>query len=197
MAFDDTPVPDYVPPADGTSTNTLVDPNSPQGADPATQQQNSYQAPQFDPNSYATTIQALENASSSGVPSFWGSEASTSVHTPSSSSATVDPSDFIGRLKAAWKDATAFGNENKNNPLLQMGLSGIAAAQKNQFTREQSAQQQQYALDRMEKEAQIARDKIAANSASIVGTPRVKGIIAGQLTRLGGRPVFNPNGTMA
>jgi hypothetical protein len=101
---------------------------------------------------------------------------------------------LLEKVSSAFDTASAWGKQNKDNPLLKMALDGIAGAQKNSYDTQRLAQAQQYKLDQMNEEARIARDKIAANSASVSGIPKTKGIIASQLTRIGGAHVFKPNG---
>jgi hypothetical protein len=90
-----------------------------------------------------------------------------------------------------------WGNNNKSNPFLLMALAGVVNAQKNQYNKEAAATQQDYKLAQMEKDAQIAKDKIAANSASVSGIKPTQGIIASALKRLNGTDVFLPNGRVA
>lgn len=99
----------------------------------------------------------------------------------------ASPDGWIAKLKSIWSDASQFGRDNKDNPLMQMALSGVNAAFK-----AKSAQESAMAL--LDKKAQIDKDKIAANSASVAGLPRAKGMISRPLTRIGGAPVFNSKG---
>lgn len=175
------------PYVDNSGTNTLTD-NAPQ---PDTQAQDTQQGNQVNNPSaytsgsnelpYAMTAQgmmeAMKQASASGVEPSLVDRISSKV------------GDLFGGL-------SAFGKNNKDNPLLQMALAGVAGAQKNSSAKEQLALAQKYKLEQLDHEAKIARDKIAANSASVASIPRTKGIIAHALTRLGGVPVFNANGTM-
>lgn len=92
--------------------------------------------------------------------------------------------------ESLWDRITGMANKNKNNPLLQMGLAGIASHFSNQQKSDAATKQQEYA-------AQVDRDKIAANSASVSGIKPVQGIIQKALRRTNGNAVFQPNGRVA
>jgi hypothetical protein len=99
--------------------------------------------------------------------------------------------------ESLWDRITGFGNKNKNNPLLQMGLMGIAGHFKGEQNKEAAEKQQEYKMAQMNHAAQIDRDKIAANSASVSGITPVNGLIQKALQRKNGQAVFQPNGRVA
>lgn len=105
------------------------------------------------------------------------------------------PNDTINNLLAKFSD---LGKWTNKNPLLAYGvLSGLAGAQKGEQARQAAAQAQTDKIATLDHEAQIARDKIAANSASVSGLRPVNGIIASELKRINGDQVFQPNGRIA
>jgi hypothetical protein len=130
---------------------------------------------QVDPQSYATTLRAMDNATASGV-----------------------PQGFMSELLSSAKKVFDWAGDTKNqkNPLLQMALTGISNAQNNANKREMAAQQHQYAIDEINQKYANERKTAADNSAAISAIPLRKGIIQGALKRIDGTPVFNPNGTV-
>jgi hypothetical protein len=177
---------DYVPP-DQTTPNATVDPAQMMAAN---QQVASVTQPSNDP------------LVPTSVASSWGNENNANPNSVAQTQQAVAaagenvPNDFIdnmlGKLGAAGSGLNSW---SKGNPLLAYAaLSGLAGAQKGEQARQAAAQLQTDKIATLDHEAQIARDKIAANSASVTGINPVQGIIANQLQRLNGNQVFQPNG---
>ncbi len=153
--------------------------------------QSAYQAnPQSftDPSSYAANAIALAGSSGaidpSGSLASWGSENRDAPTRGMTQETATKDDNQPSMVEKAWgylnsKDAA-------RNPLLMMALAGIASHGNNEFKREQAATQEQY-----------AKDRIAANSASVANLRPTQGIIQSVLKRVGGNQVFNPNGQVA
>ena len=101
------------------------------------------------------------------------------------------------RISAFFGGADDWAKANKDSPLLQMGLIGLASHLKGESNKDLIKQQSNSYAERQERAAQIERDKIAANSASVSGITPVKGLIQRQLQRVNGQAVFQPNGRVA
>lgn len=167
------------------------------------------------PNSYSSSPGAFDFSSVMG--NFFNSEGSSVAAnpsggynpnaSPSSRELTAEQlqkaSDGGGedsvrkRISSFFGGADDWAKSNKDSPLLQMGLIGLASHLKGESNKDLLKQQSSDYAARQERAAQIDRDKIAANSASVSGITPVKGLIQRQLQRVNGQSVFQPNGRVA